>query len=160
MKHITTALTCLTLTVFLGCGAAKLPTIPVTGTVLVDDKPMEGVKVVFSPAAGSSGQSASGQTDAEGKYSLTTVDTGDGALAGDYEVAILKSTVEEDTLPKEMDPDDPAAMDAIYGALDTSKEGKTENMIAAKWNSPGTSGLKASVKEGGENNFEFKVTSK
>ena len=160
MKHITTALTCLTLTVFLGCGAAKLPTIPVTGTVLVDDKPMEGVKVVFSPAAGSSGQSASGQTDAEGKYSLTTVDTGDGALAGDYQVAILKSLVEEDNLPKEVDMDDEAAMDAIYGSLDTSKDVQTESIVAKKWTSPGTSGLEASVKEGGENNFEFKVTSK
>ncbi len=160
MKHITTALACLSLTVFLGCGAAKLPTIPVTGTVLVDDKPMEGVKVVFSPAAGSSGQSASGQTDAEGKYSLTTVDPGDGALAGEYQVAILKSLVEEDNLPKEVDMDDEAAMDAIYGALDTSKDVQTESIVATKWTSPGTSGLKASVKEGGENNFEFKVTSK
>ncbi|MEM7476429.1 MAG: hypothetical protein AAF483_15665 [Planctomycetota bacterium] len=159
-KHIFSCLTILSLCAFAGCGGPTLPTIDVTGSVTVDGQPMEGVSVIFSPAASSSGRAATGQTDAQGNFKLTTETPGDGALAGDYKVAITKAQTADDNLPKEVDPDDPDSMDSIYGSLDTQKQEKSTNLIGKKWTSAATSGLTATVAEGGDNTFNFEVTSK
>ncbi|MDR3196953.1 MAG: carboxypeptidase-like regulatory domain-containing protein, partial [Planctomycetaceae bacterium] len=49
----------------------------VTGTVFLNDSPVEGARVTFFPLD-TSGLAASGFTDASGKYSLTA----DGSLSG------------------------------------------------------------------------------
>ncbi|RMF39873.1 MAG: hypothetical protein D6753_12765 [Planctomycetota bacterium] len=139
-----------------GCGGSSLPTVPVTGKVLVDGQPMEGVSVVFNPVD-ASGRAASGVTDAEGKFTLTTEVNGDGALPGSYKVAISKYLVADDNLPEEVNPDDEASMDAIYGSLDTSKEQANKPLIDPMYSDPNGSGLTAEVKKDGENYFEFEV---
>ncbi len=144
----------LALPMLVGCGPEGLPTVPVEGTVTVDGSPMEGVTVMFSPSDGS-GRAASARTDAEGHYVLTTEINGDGALVGSYKVAISKNVTEDDGLPDEVDPDDEASMDAIYGQLDTRKAQKSNNMIADKFGDPNKSGLEATVAEDGENVFDF-----
>jgi hypothetical protein len=66
----------------------------VSGQVLLQGKPLPGALVVFYPVDKSdeNSLSASGTTDVEGKFVLSTYDSGDGAPPGEYGIAITKST--------------------------------------------------------------------
>ena len=138
-----------------GCGEPGIGSVPVTGTVKVDGKPMSGVTVVFNPAG--SGRAASGLTDAEGKYKLTTIVSGDGALPGSYKIAVSRHENPADDLPKNVDPNDAKSLDAIYSKVDTRKVVKSKNLIAAQFENALGSGLVAEVNASGENNFNFDV---
>ena len=71
----------------LGCGHSNLT--PVEGVVTLDGKPLSGTTVSFMPTG--EGRPATGQTDADGKFRLTTFTTYDGALPGEYKVVITVS---------------------------------------------------------------------
>lgn len=143
-----------------GCSETSIGTVPVTGSVELDGKPVAGATVIFKPDA--QGRAASGTTDAEGKFKLTTEVNGDGALPGSYRVAVTKYEGGGLDLPEVENPSDPASIDAIYKAAE--KQGKTgkeaKNVIAAKFGNPDGSGLTAEIKDSGTNDFAFKVTSK
>ena len=138
-----------------GCGEPGIGSVQVTGTVKVDGTATSGVTVVFNPSAG--GRAASGLTDAGGKYKLTTVVSGDGALPGSYKISVSKYENPEDNLPKNVDPKDPKSMDAIYSKVDTKKIKKSKNLIAPMFENSAGSGLAAEVKASGPNNFDFEV---
>jgi len=73
-----------------GCsGTARPPTYPVSGTVTLKGKPLEGATIVFVPVA-KGAEAASGVTDASGKYQLTTFVAGDGAQDGEYKIKVSK----------------------------------------------------------------------
>jgi hypothetical protein len=76
----------------LGCGGASKP-VKVSGVVSLDSKPLAGATVVFTPADGK-GNLASGRTDADGNFRLTTFQVNDGARPGDYKI-----TVDVDEVP-------------------------------------------------------------
>lgn len=72
-----------------GCGDGGLPKrVPVEGTVLYKGKPVEGATVVFQ--APESPRNASGITDAEGKFKLTTYQPNDGAIVGSHKITVAK----------------------------------------------------------------------
>jgi hypothetical protein len=76
--------------VLIGCSnSSRPPTYPVTGTVTLKGVPVSGAAVTFVPT-GSEGEAASAITDANGKYSLTTWEAGDGARPGEYRVKVSK----------------------------------------------------------------------
>jgi hypothetical protein len=77
----------LALVLLVACGCGKKMS-QVEGTVLLDDKPLDGATVVFQPEEG--GQPASGMTGSDGVFHLTTRTTGDGARSGSYKVTISK----------------------------------------------------------------------
>ena len=62
--------------------------VPVTGTVLLDGKPLEGAAVLFHPEADE--RPAVGITDNLGKFYLTTRTQGDGGCVGINRVSITK----------------------------------------------------------------------
>ncbi len=71
-----------------GCGGNKNPaTYPVKGTVKFNGQPLPDVIVTFFPTEG---RPASGMTDAQGNYTLTTFDPGDGALPGSHKVTVAE----------------------------------------------------------------------
>lgn len=72
----------------------RKPTVKVTGIVLFQGKPAAGALVTFVRAEGSDPQQpgAQGIVGADGAYELTTYTTKDGAIAGDYIVAIVWPT--------------------------------------------------------------------
>ncbi len=72
-----------------GCGSDALELAPVKGVVLLDEKPVEGASVMFKPIAG--GRLASGLTNKNGEFTLTTTTPGDGAIVGDHQVTITLS---------------------------------------------------------------------
>ncbi|MHB0958088.1 MAG: carboxypeptidase-like regulatory domain-containing protein [Pirellulaceae bacterium] len=78
------------LLLFVGCGEKSIvDTVPVTGLVTLDGAPVAGATVSFSPTE-KTGRAAVGTTDASGKFTLTTINPGDGAAPGTYGVMITK----------------------------------------------------------------------
>lgn len=151
-----------------GCGGSDGPdTEPVTGIVTLDGQPVEGARVVFSPGSGG-GQAASGVTDAEGKYELTTFSQGDGAVVGNYNVIVTKTEgganpadvsnleglSEEEKTAK--------AMEAYYSSDAYKQQGnpkmkdQTKHLLPQKYANAAQSGLTAQVVEGdNEHNFQL-----
>lgn len=67
-------------------GCRSQGTSPVEGTVLLDGKPLAGATVQLVPQSG--GRDATGQTDAQGHFRISTFKPGDGAVPGTYKVVI------------------------------------------------------------------------
>lgn len=122
--------------VCLGCGGDDRPDLyAVTGEVVYQGAPVEGAQVMFMPA---DARQASGSTDDNGKFELSTFDPGDGAVAGMHEVTISKML--------QVNPSDTSSYPEMRPAL------------PPRYSNPGTSNLKAEVTPDGENHFRFELT--
>jgi hypothetical protein len=63
--------------------------VPVSGRVTLNDKPVDGMMVYFTPVSDSTpGSGSSGFTDADGRFTLTSAQGRSGAYPGDYKVSI------------------------------------------------------------------------
>ncbi len=145
-----------------GCGPAKVELAPATGVVTLDNAPLEGATVSFSPK-GSGDKIAMGKTDASGRFTLNTPGEGDGAVPGSYEVSITKSTVGAAAAFE--DPrgsGKPMTAEQQKQMMDIAKRGMAPGNITSevpvKYSSPKTSGFTAEVKAGGTNEFTFPMT--
>jgi len=129
----------------------------VTGVVTLDGTPIEGVAVTFIPVtAGANSMSAGGNTDAQGRYQLTT--TGckkSGAMEGDYNVIFSKVTIREMT-----DEERTQALLASQqsGAMPASKG--AEQVIPQRYQVPGQSGFQAKVEPNDKNQHDFPLVKK
>ena len=91
----------------IGCGGEdfKMVVAPVSGTVTCGGRPVTEGVVIFVPKipagadAMKSGKAATGNINADGTYTLTTYDEGDGALIGDHEVRVERLAPEDDESP-------------------------------------------------------------
>jgi hypothetical protein len=72
-----------------GCGRGG--SVPVTGTVTLDGKPLDGATVVFSPEKGTAGTGGTGLTDTNGKYAIANQDGKRGLPPGRYRVMVSKA---------------------------------------------------------------------
>ena len=81
-----------------GCGGKYSP-VAVEGTVTLDGQPLDGAMVSFLPQEGA-GRAATGMTDADGTFQLTTFQEGDGALPGTYRVIVTRT----DAIPEPPEP--------------------------------------------------------
>lgn len=134
-----------------GCGgggdAKPLPkTEPVTGTVTLDDQPLEGALVMFIPSGTTKGIECSGQTDASGVYTPKQTRGAEGVPAGTYKVVISRFL----SGGKPVTPGS-AAEGGAGGVLTES--------LPPKYSNPGISQLTATVPEGGET-IDFQLTTK
>jgi len=82
----------------LGCGRGPA-TYDVSGTITYQGQPVADAQVGFVPAGGAGEvQGASGQTDAQGRYTLQTYVTPSqtvaGAMAGSFKVTVVKAIAE------------------------------------------------------------------
>lgn len=78
------------------CAPKKLgdrkETIPVTGIISVDGKPVEGLRVICKDVAGIDPVRPSVSqcfTDKDGKFAISTYEAGDGVPPGDYQLTYL-----------------------------------------------------------------------
>ena len=70
----------------LGCGSpGTAPTAPTSGTLLYNGQPAQAARVIFTPKAG---RPASGNTDDQGRFILTTFESEDGAVPGEHTVTV------------------------------------------------------------------------
>lgn len=126
------------------------PTHKVTGTVTLRGKPLGGATIVFHPREGTAAaqRAASGLTDAGGRFTLTTVKPGDGAVAGPFLVTVHKTSGE---IPGAvtMPPDE-------FGAFPLGADPSSgTSLIPETYATPGSSGLTADVQPGRRNDFTF-----
>jgi hypothetical protein len=68
----------------LGCNSSGIS--PVAGQVLLDGAPLPNASIQFVPQG--TGRDATGATDAEGNFTMSTNEPRDGVMAGTYKVVI------------------------------------------------------------------------
>jgi hypothetical protein len=126
-----------------GCSGEKVnrpDPVLVTGVVTHNGSPVEGANVIFQPAGHNF--AATGRTDATGTFKLTAFEPDDGAVPGEYKVAVTKSEV---------------TVTGGGGSDDSPTTTKEKLLLPIKYARADGSGLVASVKSGAENKFEFKL---
>jgi len=132
----------------LGCGSrgSRLPkTVPASGVVTLDGKPVDGAQVVLVPAAeGTTG--AFGTTNASGRFSLRAYDEKDGAIPGDYKVQVSKTVEVKLTAPK--------------GSVDGGDPVRFEHGVPAKYTGVKTSGLTVTIPDAGNRDINLALSSK
>lgn len=146
-----------------GCGGSDFPEpVPVSGTILYQGKPVEDARVTFLSTGEGKGRSASGKTDSEGKFKLTTFSTGDGAIPGEYTVTVLKldpaakgADVNIDPETGEYGADYSAMMDAAASGDDKSIS--ESSVLPEKYGNAAESGIQRAVMEGQRNEFTIEL---
>ncbi len=147
------ALLATTLVAVLGCsGEAKLEgLVQVTGIVNQKGSPLAGATVTFSPVGKGEGKAASGKTDSNGRFKVTTLKADDGAIPGDYQVTVEKKETVGKTYTQE------EANDYYMKHQKQPPAPEVKQLVAEKFTKAATSGLKATVKKGDKNDFTFDV---
>ena len=82
-----------------GCGGTDL-LVKVKGVVTLDGKPLSSATITFMPIGGA-GRPASGLSDGDGNFQLTTSSSNDGAAPGEYKVTVAKEQAAD---PVKIDP--------------------------------------------------------
>ena len=143
-----------------GCGGGtdpgRQPVFPVTGTITMDGSPLGGATVAFAPQAGQ--PTAVGKSDAEGKFTLTTYEYGDGAAAGSFRVVISKT--KSGPPPADIDSGDHEADEEAAGAHDAAAAeggGAGEEMVPPQYASSVDTPFTVEVKISGENDFPLPI---
>ncbi len=169
MSRICLGLICaMGLLVATGCpggNTSNLNTVKVSGTVTLDGAPLPGATVTFSPKSDGV-RAAFGTTDENGRFTLTTLNPGDGAVPGSYAVTVSKPVAAAASAPSQ----DPRAMGGAISPEEAAKimakaqggaagTAASANVVPAKYASAATSGLTAEVKSGADNTFPFELTS-
>lgn len=130
---------------------------PVSGKVNYKGSPVEGAKVTFlSKSEGA--RSASGRTNAQGEFALTTFKTDDGAIPGEYAVTIMKLDAKPgsesiDAASGELGDNYSEMMAAAASGADSTEMG--DNQLPERYGKAAESGLERTVAEGQRNEFEF-----
>ena len=89
-----------------GCGSRRTP-VPVSGTVTLDGRPVEGAIVTFHPLGDDKeSRPATGQTDKTGTFQLKAGNE-DGIRPGEYKVVIIKNVLTDTKLKIPDFPDTP-----------------------------------------------------
>ena len=85
-RHTVPRYICLTVALFcVGC-SDRPHIVPISGQVLIDGKPLSYGFIRFSSGEG---RPALGRLDKEGRFRLSTYESGDGAIVGSHRIAVL-----------------------------------------------------------------------
>ncbi|MDR0609974.1 MAG: carboxypeptidase-like regulatory domain-containing protein [Planctomycetaceae bacterium] len=88
-KMITIFILGVCLLLCLGCGNSNLDgLVPAKGVLKFNGQPVAGASVIFNPVDQT--RSASGLTDANGNFTMMTLNPGDGVYPGEYIVTVTK----------------------------------------------------------------------
>lgn len=116
--------------------------------MLLDGKPLGNATVQFTPDG--KGRDASGTTDKDGRFTLSTVKPGDGVMPGNYKVVITPI----------LGTADPAqygtSEDAMSGASKTAVKKATGPVVPQKYQSSGSTPLSQEVPVKGSLRLELK----
>ena len=69
-----------------GCGPARPPVVPVSGTVTVDGRPLTTGAITVAPA---NGRAAGGRIGPDGRFELSSWQPGDGVTVGTHRVEVI-----------------------------------------------------------------------
>lgn len=150
MRHLIVLLLLGGCSTWIGCGGqgGVDGVVPVSGDVRYQGAPVAGATVIFIPEGAS--RASSGMTDANGRFTLTTLRANDGVLPGKYRVTVAKIETSG-----EMTEEESQQYVEKHGTPPpvTSKE-----LLPAKYKNADTSGLVAEVPAGGSSDLVFELT--
>ena len=130
----------LLLMVAVGCRQSEHPELRrVTGTVIYQDEPVQNAVVSFHNDKAK--RLASGQTDMDGKFSLTSFNLNDGALPGEHRVLVTKMEGENEDAPS-------LSMDEALNA-ERNKAKRPRHVLPKKYATKATSPLVLEVTDEG-----------
>ena len=136
-----------------GCGKRGPEIAPVEGMVTFQDKPLASANVMFTPKEG--GRPATGTTDEQGQFQLTTFQKSDGAIVGEYDVIITKIAPATANPAFNGSPNDPKGL-RTPSFLD-AQPAVRKSLIPDRYGKPQISGLSAKVVSG-RNTLAFRLT--
>ena len=141
------------LLVVIGCGdpTGLEKRYPVSGTVTYNGQPVPKGNVYFVPVD-PKGRSASGSIEQDGSYRLTTAAEGDGALPGEYKVAVIAQDIDMTEVLKEAGGGAGRQSETFRKATQQAK-----SLIPKKYSDPETSGLRKTV-EARSNTIDIQLT--
>lgn len=134
-----------------GCGGdggdewtEKRPaTVPAGGTITFNGEPLEGATIVLSPTTpGPDAYGASGVSDSDGSFSLSTFPPDEGAVPGSYSVSVSKIEAAPQAEPSE-------------GSHDEKPAPPPKQLLPAKYADANKSGLKAEIPKEGTSELKF-----
>ena len=135
----------------LGCGSggpAPIPLYKTKGVVTYKGQPVKGATVIFEPEKGTT---ATGQTDANGEFVMTTSGRS-GVAAGKSKVMIMKAAESDGADVSKLKAEDLRDMSTGKRPMINTKKGT----VPAKYGSPATTPLEAGVdKNEASNKFDF-----
>jgi hypothetical protein len=146
-----------------GCGGN---TLKVKGKVTLDGAPVEGATISFVPAGGGEAHPATGFTDSDGYFTLSSTKEGDGAWPGEYKVVISKKEGNDNARPgKQASPDDPPtpqskmpdqAKAGMRGMGGNKYGGPKKDLLPKIYGDPATTPLRQTVPASGSIEFDLK----
>lgn len=147
MRPCWTWLTTLLAVLLCGCSDGRPPLYPVSGTVAFESgDPVRNASIEFVPD--SPAPSPRGRIDAQGRFSLGTYETNDGAPAGEYRVVVVQAL-----------PPGAAAKIHTLGEEHADHVGNIR-VVAHKHSSPDTSEVTCTVEPIAKNEVELVVESR
>lgn len=135
-----------------GCGVSDRQRVyPVRGTVTFEGKAMPGGgSISFVPLNRQAGKTAGGEIGENGNYELTTYNSGDGSMAGEFRVVIMQAVTME---PKEAPRDGEKIPEGGLVGLTVAEEDQIPLLYADVAKSP----LKATVEPRANNQIDFDI---
>ncbi|MGL6194781.1 MAG: carboxypeptidase-like regulatory domain-containing protein [Thermoguttaceae bacterium] len=141
----------------LGCGSSGLKGLAkVEGTVHYNNEPLAGATVIFGTKT-PEGRSATGITDENGKFKMTTLVSNDGVMPGEYVVSIMKYSEPDVDAAENAPPVEAGQFDEKSAGLSARSKAKNDMqmLIPERYSNPATSGLTASISKKGEKDLKF-----
>ncbi|MFN0195324.1 MAG: hypothetical protein ACKVT0_01155 [Planctomycetaceae bacterium] len=118
-----------------GCGESGPTIVPVSGSVSYKGSPLTNGIVRFNPVDPKTGRPAEGNIGSDGKFTLSTIKSSDGAIAGEYNVTVISYKVDSNVPEK-----------------DRGLQIGGESAIPEKYSDPLKSGLKEKIEAGNPRN--------
>ena len=147
----------LLLPMFAGCGGdgaeggRVVPVFPVTGKLEYAGSPLSNAVISFAPLDGQ--PVATGRTNSNGEYALTTYDFEDGAAEGKYKVIVSKQATKKGNGEEEHS-EDSEYEPPTHAEDATGEEG---SLLPSEYGTKDDTPLKATVDPSGDNVFDFKL---
>ncbi|AMV19183.1 hypothetical protein [Planctomyces sp. SH-PL14] len=142
--------------ILVGCGrgggelsGTREPTFPASGVVTYKGEPVPDATVGARSTGTKNIVASSGRTDSSGRFSLSTYQPGDGAIAGQHQFTVTKAVTEGDD-PSYFDPSSPN-----YGK--PAPKTTTKYLVPQKYSSFDTSGLSGEVKDSGSAEIKLEL---
>ena len=118
---------------------------------MFENAPVEGASIMFAPISESGAKrTATATTNANGRFSMMTLDPGDGVFPGEYSVSVSKTEPVGEGIPSVS-----REGEVVEGRV--QRDGRYRDLLPAKYSVAKDSGLKVTIPAKGDKKIEFQL---